>query len=215
MSNAPPAAIGSLLAKICAAALDVIAFMGRNEKPEPAPEPAPPPAQPRPQTLPRIEPEERDAPKPAMLTRHFSVREFIASNEAERLRIDNAIPFELWQNAVRTCEGLESVKAMVLGGVPVFLSSGYRCPALNAAVGGSPTSDHMKCDAADFTAPAFGSPLAICRAIAANPIIMARVDQLINEYGRWVHISFGPRRRHQLLTIEKGRTMPGLHAVIH
>lgn len=181
---------------------------------EPEPEPAPPPMpRPRPPATPRVEPEERDAPKPAMLSRHFSVREFTNSNEAARLGIDNSIPFELWQNAVRTAEGLEAVKAM-LGGVPIYVSSGYRCAALNAVVGGSPNSDHMKCDAADFTAPAFGSPLAICRAIAANPIVMARVDQLIHEYGRWVHISFGPRRRRMLLTIEAGRVMPGLHAVI-
>jgi zinc D-Ala-D-Ala carboxypeptidase len=200
------------LARLIAGWLEAlrVIFAEREPDPEPAPTPFPTP---RPPASPRIEPEERDNPPAAMLTRHFSVREFTYSETAVRLHIDNSIPYELWQNAVRTCEGLESVKH-ALGGVPIFLSSGYRCPALNAAVGGSPTSDHMKCDAADFTAPAFGSPLAICRAIAANPIIMARVDQLIHEYGRWVHISFGARRRGQLLTIEKGRTMPGLHQVI-
>lgn len=187
---------------------------------ERAPEPVPAPPAPRPSpqanappSRPRVEPEERDAPPPAMLTRHFSVSEFTRSEAAHRLGIDNTIPFELWENARRTAEGLEAIKHM-LGGVPMFISSGYRCPALNAAIGGSANSDHMRCDAADFTAPAFGSPLAICRAIAANPVIMARVDQLIHEYGRWVHVSFGARRRKQLLTIEKGRVMPGLHAVI-
>jgi zinc D-Ala-D-Ala carboxypeptidase len=183
------------------------------EEREPEPEPTPQLPRPRPPATPRVEPEEREQPKPAMMSRHFSVREFTHSDTAVRLGIDNSIPFELWQNAVRTAEGLEAIKVM-LGGVPIYLSSGYRCAALNAAVGGATTSDHVKCDAADFTAPAFGSPLAICRAIAANPIIMARVDQLIHEYGRWVHVSFGARRRGQLLTIEKGRTMPGLHAVI-
>lgn len=202
------------LAKFVAGILEVLrTIFAERHEPEPAP-PVEPPRPIPPRTLPRIEPEEREKPKPAMLSRSFSVREFTQSDAAERLHIDNEIPFEFWQNAVRTAEGLDAIKFNVLGGVPVFISSGYRCPALNAAVGGSPTSDHMKCDAADFTAPAFGSPLAICRAIASNPIIMARVDQLIHEYGRWVHVSFGARRRGQLLTIEKGRTMPGLHAVI-
>lgn len=207
MTTAPTNAFARLLA----AWLEMLRAAFAEREPEPEPTPRLP--TPRPPATPRVEPEERDAPAPAMLTRHFSVREFTRSDAAERLHIDNSIPFELWQNAARTCEGLEAIKVM-LGGVPIYLSSGYRCAALNAAIGGSATSDHMTCNAADFTAPAFGSPLAICRAIAANPIIMSRVDQLIHEYGRWVHVSFGPRRRKELLTIEKGRTMPGLHAVI-
>ena len=41
---------------------------------------------------------------------------------------------------------------------PVVISSGYRCPELNAAVGGSKTSQHMKAQAIDFTCPGFGDP---------------------------------------------------------
>jgi hypothetical protein len=36
-------------------------------------------------------------------------------------------------------------------GRPVTILSGYRCPALNRAVGGSPSSQHVVAEAADFT----------------------------------------------------------------
>ena len=47
------------------------------------------------------------------------------------------------------------------------ISSGYRCPELNSAVGGSPTSQHCMGLAADFTCEDFGSPLEIAQALGA------------------------------------------------
>ncbi|HRO04781.1 MAG TPA: hypothetical protein PLS69_14365, partial [Terricaulis sp.] len=79
-----------------------------------------------------------------------------------------------------------------------------------AAVGGNPTSDHMLGYSVDFTASAFGTPYDIVQAIMASPEIMADVDQLVLEYGTWVHISFAPRRRGEVLTAHRNaqrRTM--------
>jgi hypothetical protein len=72
---------------------------------------------------------------------------------------------------------------------PYKINSGYRCPALNAAVGGAKNSQHMKGQAADITC---GSP-------AANKKLFDWIinqsginyDQIIDEKGyRWIHISF-------------------------
>ena len=46
-----------------------------------------------------------------------------------------------------------------------------------------------------------------CRAIAAAGI---RFDQLIHEFGRWVHLSVDPRMRRNVLTIDRSGTRPGL-----
>ncbi|MBC7169233.1 D-Ala-D-Ala carboxypeptidase family metallohydrolase, partial [Phenylobacterium sp.] len=77
-------------------------------------------------------------------------------------------------------------------------------PALNAAIGGSTTSAHMRGDAADFICPKGGSPLAICRALAIQDDLP--FDQLIEE-GTWVHLGFaaeGRRPRRQVLTKRPG-----------
>ena len=75
------------------------------------------------------------------------------------------------------------------------------------AAGGSAPPAHMVGFAADFACPANGKPLAVCRAIAAAGIPF---DQLIHEYGRWIHIGIGPRARQQLLTIDSRGGRAGL-----
>lgn len=138
------------------------------------------------------------------LSPNFHLTEFTTSQTASRRGIDNTPSPAIIVRLKRTAAGLEKVRARL--GKPILVSSGYRCPALNKAVGGSPTSDHMEGDAADFTSPGFGSPLNICRAIAASDIDF---DQLIDE-DTWVHISFGPRNRRQVLTKTKGGYAVGL-----
>ncbi len=131
------------------------------------------------------------------LTANFWLSEFLASDTAVRLGIDNA-PGALHEANIRNvlAPGMQAVRDLL--GVPVLISSGYRSPALNAAVRGSQSSQHCSGHAADFRAPSFGSPRKVCEAIVAA---MERVkfDQLIHE-GSWVHISFSPRRRNEVLT---------------
>jgi hypothetical protein len=99
---------------------------------------------------------------------------------------------------------LEAVRVR-LGCAPVLISSGYRSPAVNAAVGGSRNSQHMTGQAADFTAPRFGSPAEVVAALVDSGV---EYDQLILEFGRWVHISFADQPRHQALTIDSMGTRP-------
>ena len=102
----------------------------------------------------------------------------------------------------RTAMGLEQVR-IALGGAPILISSGYRSPALNAAIGGARNSQHMLGQAADFTAPRFGPVAAVFAALQRSGIAY---DQLIVEFGRWVHISFADQARREALVIDASGT---------
>ncbi len=130
------------------------------------------------------------------LSTHFSLDQLIQSETALERGIDNTPPPASVENLRRLADGLEQVQALLNN--PLSISSGYRCPALNIAVGGSAGSQHVLGSAADFTCPDFGSPLAIAQAIGESDI---EFDQCILEYGRWVHISFSATPRGRLLTI--------------
>lgn len=81
---------------------------------------------------------------------HFEFDEFIRSTVAKRKNIENIPTFEYIDNLNELIETiLEPLRAAY--GMPITISSGYRCEKLNKAVGGVPTSVHQKGLAADLT----------------------------------------------------------------
>ena len=130
------------------------------------------------------------------LTRNFSLEQLTHSETAERERIDNAPGPDIIKNLRLLAKGLEQVQALT--GLPLEISSGYRCPALNRRVGGAKTSQHTQGLAADFTCAEFGPPVDIIKAIRDSDIDF---DQCILEYAKWVHISFSKAPRGKVLTI--------------
>lgn len=148
----------------------------------------------------------------ARLSQHFTLGEFIRSATANKLSIDNTAPLEVLTNLKRLAQCCEQIR-MELDGAPMMISSGYRCPDLNKAVGGSTISRHLMGLACDFTAPQFGTPLAICKKLAKSRI---EFDQLILEFSaraNWVHFGIaaaGQQPRRQVLTINNKRTTMGL-----
>ena len=125
------------------------------------------------------------------LTPHFSFREFERSDTAKRLGIDNTVPKALRPNIQALCENvLEPVRNHF--GVPIHISSGYRCTALNKAVGGASKSQHMKGQAADIY---INAPPLTLRDIYLWMVDNLSFDQLIWESrdgGRrkWIHVSY-------------------------
>jgi hypothetical protein len=142
------------------------------------------------------------------LSSHFALAEFLVSQTAERMGIDNDPPIEVVQALKRTAMGLEAVRVR-LGSAPIVVKSGYRCLELNRAIGSKDTSQHLNGEAADFIAPGFGTPQEIVAALRDSGI---EYDQLILEYaarGRgWVHISFTAAPRHMALQIDASGTRP-------
>jgi hypothetical protein len=142
-----------------------------------------------------------------ILTPHVTLEEMLASQTAARLGIDNT-PTDpvILDNLKKTAEMLEQVRTL-LGSRPIIISSGYRCLAVNTAVGSSPTSAHVQGQAADFTCPGFGNPYQVCQAVAASNI---QFDQLIFEFASWTHIAWRDNPRRQLLTIDNSGTRYGI-----
>ena len=131
------------------------------------------------------------------LSEHFTLGEMCYSATAEAKKIPN-IPLKQHITAMQTlCErGLEPLCCQL--GLPIKVNSGYRCQLLNQMVGGVPTSQHLKGDAADITIPRshrpFGHPTdeQAARLIMKYAEQFADFDQLILEHrgnSWWVHIS--------------------------
>lgn len=134
------------------------------------------------------------------LSPNFRLDELTFSATAQRLCIDNTPDARITSHLVALAAGLEQVRVL-LGDRPIRINSGYRCPALNKAVGGAANSAHMLGYAADFTCAEFGPPLEIVRALQRSRLDF---DQVIQE-GTWVHVSFAPTARRQVLTAHFGQ----------
>lgn len=139
------------------------------------------------------------------LSTHFTLSEMVASQTATRLGIPNRPDDLVVANLERTALRLEAIRAG-MGGAPIYISSGYRCPELNRIIGGSEDSRHLYGLAVDFVAPGYGQPEMICRAIEGSGF---EFDQLIYE-GGWVHLAIeasgeSPRRSVLTASFNRGR----------
>lgn len=134
-----------------------------------------------------------------MITEHFSWAE--AETTSHR-NLNNKLPANLQVAVINTARGMERVRAL-LDNKSVHINSWYRSPEVNAAVGGSPTSQHSKGEAVDFICPGYGSPLDVAKQLVKYQELL-NFDQLIYEH-TWVHISFqsnpNVKPRGQVLTL--------------
>ena len=125
--------------------------------------------------------------------KHFTFHEFERSETAARLKIDNRMPELVEAHVVELVDILLDPLREAWGG-PLVVTSGYRCPELNRAVGGSETSAHTAGWAADLV-PAADDPRGVrglvdfaVKWITTNGLPF---DQLIDERSggsRWLHI---------------------------
>ena len=137
------------------------------------------------------------------LTNNFSLEEFERSDTAKRLGIDNHVPQFAIARLRTLCEKvLQPVRDHF--GVPIIITSGYRCPDLNDAVKGATSSQHMKGEAADFY---INAPPLTLRDIYLWMVDNLSFDQLIWEVrdgGRrkWIHVSYKNEKanRQQVFT---------------
>jgi zinc D-Ala-D-Ala carboxypeptidase len=154
-----------------------------------------------------------------LLSSHFTIQEFTASDTALRKGIDNHLPAALLDEARRTCEMLERIRARLsrLTGqpVPIVITSGYRCLQLNREIGSADTSDHVRALAVDFKAPRFGRAYEVAR-ILAPMVTEVGIGQLIHEYGSWVHVSTREpaKQLNRIITISKRGTEVGVQEVV-
>ena len=135
--------------------------------------------------------------------KYFKLSEFINSATAKRLNIDNMPTFEIVDNLNRLADYLDSIREKL--GKPISVSSGYRCPVLNKAVGGVANSQHQKGLAADLVCADMESLEKVLRETGG-------FDQLIKEHRKgstsfWFHVSVcnrnGKPRNQIIMNLEK------------
>ena len=130
--------------------------------------------------------------------KHFTINELTRSATAQRLGIDNTPPAEALAHLEALVEHVLDPLREAWGG-PIHVNSGYRCRALNKAVGGAAGSQHMRGEAADITV---GSRLDNARLYRLLQQLDLPVDQVINERDfAWIHVSYGPRHRREYLAL--------------
>jgi len=140
-----------------------------------------------------------------MLTPHFARWEFTISDTAVRNGIVNEPSAEHWENLLALTETILEPVRLSCG--PLHITSGYRSPELNGAIGGARGSQHMKGEAADLI-PYKGRLPDVFKRIYASDLPF---DQLIWEFGTWVHVSHvreGAQRRQALIASKlNGKTV--------
>ena len=128
----------------------------------------------------------------------FALKEFVKSNTAARLGINNNPSEAVKKNIELLVEKiLDPLRESF--GKPIIVTSGYRCKELNKAVGGAAKSQHMSGEAADIRT--------VEDSKSANKELFNLIielglpfDQLINEHDYdWVHVSYGKRNRRMIL----------------
>lgn len=126
--------------------------------------------------------------------KYFTIAELCKSDTADRLGIDNRLPKDLLPNVENLItEVLDPLREWY--GKPITVNSGFRSPALNKAVGGSATSDHMQGRAADITG---GSPAENKRLFNLVQSLGLPFDQLIDEKNfAWVHVSYRSEKENR------------------
>jgi putative chitinase len=141
------------------------------------------------------------------LTEHFALEEFTNSSTALALGIENTPTATHMKNLQKLAAGMEEVRALF--NKVIEITSGYRNPEINKAVGGVKNSAHALGWAADFHVHGI-EDLEAAKVIRDSGIAF---DQLIYERNRCVHISFDPQMRQMVLSQPGGPgspTQPGL-----
>ena len=145
------------------------------------------------------------------LSKNLSLAEVTKSTTAKRLGIDNT-PDDEW-----VIENIKAIADVIFQPLrdsfrcPIFVSSGYRSPDLNAAIGGSKRSQHMEGRALDLDADVYGgcTNSEIFNWIREN----VEFDQMVWEFGDednpdWVHVSYvrdGVNRKRCLKALRDDR----------
>lgn len=130
--------------------------------------------------------------------KYFTFKEMIQSDTAKSNGIEN-IPNWDQINALTNLVKyvLDPLRSLYKKAIRV--SSGFRSEALNEAVNGSKTSQHMKGEAADITAGSKKENMKLFQLIKDNLTFDQLIDE--NDYS-WIHVSFTKNNRNQILHLK-------------
>ncbi len=131
------------------------------------------------------------------LSDNFFLNEFIISQVAERHGYRNEPNEKQIESLKLLCVNvLQPLREII--NVPIFINSGFRSFDVNAAVGGRFNSQHLEGKAADFVVPSMNL-------VDVFNIVLHRIsfDQLIYEFGKWIHVSWNGELNRKDVMISK------------
>ena len=134
------------------------------------------------------------------LTPHFRFFELCATTHKDLAKKNLEEAKKMMGRMYQLAGFAERVREIL--GKPMIITSGYRCPALNKAVGGAIFSQHKYAEAIDFKAKGMTDEQVACKLAASD----LKFHQLIIEHNgksKWVHISIGSKR--EMLRYKDGR----------
>ena len=124
------------------------------------------------------------------ISTNFALSEFEESQTADNTGIDNAVPRRYIGSIIKLTTYVLQPARDALGALRI--TSGYRCPELNQAVGGEDGSQHMRGEAADLSRGSIEKNTELFEWIRDT----LKYDQLILENGgAWVHVSYSENNR--------------------
>lgn len=133
--------------------------------------------------------------------KYFTIQELTKSATASRRGINNTPDDSVKKNLTLLVEHILDPLREAWG-APIIVTSGYRCGRLNKAVGGAAKSQHLYGQAADIRTVS-DRPEDNKKLFDLIRELKLPYDQLIDEYNyNWVHVSYGPRNRRQILHIK-------------
>lgn len=133
--------------------------------------------------------------------KYFSIAELTKSSTAIKKKINNTPTKEVENNLNQLIDNILDPLREAWG-QPIIVGSGYRCEALNKAVGGAAHSQHKLGQAADIHTKS-DSAKDNKKLFELIKQLKLPFDQLINEYNyNWIHVSYSPRNRRQILNIK-------------
>ena len=127
---------------------------------------------------------------------NFSIDEFERSITAREKGIDNAIPYQAKKNILLLISKILQPARDRLA-LPIFISSGYRSKALNKAVGGSSSSQHLTGEAADITCSDNDRLLQILKDLPYDQLIVYRNRRKESEI-MWIHVSYSEKKTRSM-----------------
>lgn len=150
------------------------------------------------------------------ISQHYSLYQLLHTDHADFVEMNHQVTNDQIAKLARVADLCEIASGILE--VPLAISSGYRCPALNKAVGSSDRSQHLLCEAADSVPKGMSVLDAFkkLRQVAKEGKIL--FGQMIYEKAsrgysggavEWVHLSLGtpyrPKERcGEILTMADG-----------
>lgn len=128
-------------------------------------------------------------------SQYFKLNEFLISQDAARFGITNTPTDDIINNIQFLCTKiLDPLRYKI--GKPIVISSGYRSPELNKKIGGAidPPSQHIFGKAADIIIPGMTAKQTMDYILTNTKLPF---DQIILEFGAWVHVSFDKEKKLQ------------------